>query len=115
MRKLREGVKKIMKNVSFDNIVKFQDIEEFYLPKNCVICGDETENRIEKSEYGSYTTSKDYKKIYKFELPICEECNSKVNLKAGKSGVIIVLSVILGITFICKKSLNLILGLIFAL
>jgi len=87
-----------MKNVSIENTIKFQDIEEFYLPENCLICGDETENRIEKSEYGSYTSTKDYKKNYKFKLPICDECNSNINLKAGKSGIILWLSVILGIS-----------------
>ena len=87
-----------MKNVSNENTVEFQDIEEFYFPKNCMICGDETENRIEKSEYGSYTSTKDYKKDYKFKLPICDECNSKINLKAGKSGIIFLLSILLGIS-----------------
>ena len=87
-----------MKNISNENTVEFQDIEEFYFPKNCMICGDETENRIEKSEYGSYTSTKDYKKDYKFKLPICDECNSKINLKAGKRGIILLLSILLGIS-----------------
>ena len=86
-----------MKSISIENTVRFRDIEEFYLPKNCLICGDETENRIEKSEYGSYTSTKDYKNNYKFKLPICDECNSNINLKAGKSGIILWLSVIFGI------------------
>jgi len=88
----------MMKNVSIENTVKFQGINEFYFPKNCIICSEETENRIEKSEYGSYTSTKDYKKDYKFKLPICDVCNSNINLKAGKSGIILLLSVILGIS-----------------
>lgn len=87
----------MIKNVSIENTVEFQDIDEFYLPKNCMICGTETENRIEKSEYGSYTSNKDYKKNYKLKLPVCEDCNSKINLKAGKSGIILFLGVLLGI------------------
>ncbi|MHA1987613.1 MAG: hypothetical protein ACW98D_13320 [Promethearchaeota archaeon] len=86
-----------MKNISIENTVKFQDLEELYFPKNCVVCNDETENRIAKSEYGSFTSIKDYKTNYKFELPLCEMCNSNINLKAGLTGIILFLSVILGI------------------
>lgn len=95
--KLWEGAQNIMKNIVNENIVEFQNIEEFYFPKNCIVCGVETENRIERTQLGSFTNIKEYKKDYRFKLPVCKDCNANINLKAGKSVIIILLGVLLGI------------------
>ncbi|MFW9822590.1 MAG: hypothetical protein ACFFE4_06630 [Candidatus Thorarchaeota archaeon] len=87
----------MMKNVSNENRVQFRNFDEIYFPKNCVICANETESHIEKSEYGSYISTKDYKKDYKFKLPVCNQCKSNINLKAGSSGALLLLGVLLGI------------------
>ncbi|NHK33059.1 MAG: hypothetical protein FK730_17050 [Asgard group archaeon] len=88
-----------MKNALNDNIVKFHNIEEFYFPRNCMICGDKTENYIEKTEYGSFTGTRDYKKDYKFKLPVCSSCNANINLKAGKSRILLLMGFLFGISF----------------
>ncbi|MFX1425879.1 MAG: hypothetical protein ACFFBE_05460 [Promethearchaeota archaeon] len=86
-----------MNKLSNEHVVEFQNIEEFYFPKKCIVCGEETDSYIEKSEYSSYTYTKDYKKDYKFKLPLCDECNSKMNVKTGKSIMMVLLCGLIGI------------------
>ena len=83
------------------NIVEFKNTEKIYFPSVCVVCGAETENRVKKNEYGTYIGGRDIKKDYSFNIPVCEDCNSKVNLKTGianKSGKLLLFSSFLGIT-----------------
>ncbi len=94
---------KSMKNSKILNnyFVEFKSNEEIYFPSVCVICGAETENRFKKNEYGSYIGGRDIKKDYSFNIPVCEDCNSKVNLKTGianKSGKLLLFSCFLGVT-----------------
>ncbi len=82
------------------NIVEFKNTEEIYFPSVCVVCGAETENRVKKNEYGTYIGGRDIKKDYSFNIPVCGDCNSKVNLKTGianKYGKLLLLSTFLGI------------------
>lgn len=87
-----------MKIYADEKTIKLQGVDEVYFPKNCIVCGKETENRIIKSHSGSFTRTKEYKKDYTFKLPICKECNANFNLKAGKSGVILFMGIISGIS-----------------
>ncbi len=93
---------KSMKNSKIlnKNFVELKNIEEIYFPSVCIICGTETENRVKKNKYGSYIGTRDTKKDYFFNIPVCEDCNSKVNLKTGfanKSGKLLLFSSFLGI------------------
>lgn len=93
----------INKNITHkneDKIVKFQDTEEILFPKICVICGINTENQYKRYIYGSYVSSKEYKKDYICNLPICNECVEKVKMKKGissKSGQLVLVSCIIGL------------------
>lgn len=90
-----------MKKSFSSNPLNFQNIEEIYFPSNCLICGDETEKRFERTAYGSFIGTKDFKKDYYFKLPVCEKCTIKINLKTGlssKAGIILFLSSLCGIS-----------------
>ena len=87
-----------VKDFSNEKKLKFKGIDEVYFPKNCMICGEETENRIENTNLGSFTSTKEYKKDYKIKLPVCNRCDENINLKAGKNGVILFMGFILGIS-----------------
>ncbi|MFX1488233.1 MAG: hypothetical protein ACFFBI_03735 [Promethearchaeota archaeon] len=90
-------LKKQVKN----SFVVFQNTKEIYLPNLCLICGKETENRIEKTKIGTYTYGKDYKKDYHFKLPICDDCNFNIKLKSGissKRGIFLILGPIIGVS-----------------
>ena len=82
------------------NLVEFKSVEEIYFPSVCIICGTETENRVKKTKYGIYIGGRDTKKDYSFIIPICEDCNSKTNLKTGianNSGKLLLFGSFLGI------------------
>lgn len=87
-----------MKIYANEKTIKLQGVDEVFFPKNCIVCGKETENRIIKTHSGSFTRIKEYKKDYTFKLPVCKECNANFNLKAGKSGVILFMGIISGIS-----------------
>ncbi len=93
----------IKKNISQkveDRVIKFQDTEEILFPRICVICGINTENQYKQTIYGSFVSNKEYKKDYVCDLPVCNECLDKVNMKTGissKSGQLVLVSCIIGL------------------
>ncbi|MFX0011644.1 MAG: hypothetical protein ACFE9R_15130, partial [Candidatus Hermodarchaeota archaeon] len=83
-----------------DNLIKFTNFEEIYFPKNCIVCGDATQNHIGRDLYGAFTSRYDYKKNYYFSFPVCEKCKTNLEMKKGlksKSGKLLLMSTILGI------------------
>jgi len=93
---------KIDKEKSNFTSVEYQDSEEIYFPNICIICGINTEKRLKKSHHTSYSATRDYKKDYHFNLPVCQECQNKIHMKSGissKSGKIFFLSSLFGVVF----------------
>lgn len=83
-----------------DNLIKFTNFEEIYFPKNCILCGNNTQNRIGRDLHGTFTSRYDYKKNYYFSFPVCNNCYTNMELKSGlksKSGKLTLISTIIGI------------------
>jgi len=66
----------------FENI-EFKDINELIFPKICLICGNKTESTFQKILYGKFIPEKSFKNNYYISLPICKDCQGKINIKNG--------------------------------
>ena len=81
-------------------ILEFTTPEEIYFPKNCLICGKQTSEIIQKSLYGSFIAGKDYKIDYTADFPVCSSCKKRIAMKTGlksKSGKLLCTSITLSI------------------
>ena len=80
--------------------IDFENLNEYYFPENCVICGKTTDERYLKAIIGKFSSEKDYKKNYYFSLPVCKSCKPNVEMKTGlsnKYGKISMFSIIAGV------------------
>jgi len=79
--------------------IDFENLNEYYFPENCVICGKTTDERYLKALIGKFSSEKDYKKNYYFSLPVCKSCKPNIEMKTGlsnKYGKISMFSIIAG-------------------
>jgi len=88
-------------NIKISNSnIEFQEQDEIYFPKVCVICGVMTDNKIKEAVFGSFTSSSEYKYDYLLDVPVCNECEKRLKIKSGlssKTGLITLFSIIAGI------------------
>lgn len=80
--------------------IEFQEQNEIYFPNICVICGVATDNKIKEAVFGSFTLTSEYKYDYILDLPVCNECETRLKIKSGlssKTGLITLFSIITGI------------------
>lgn len=93
-------VNKIPISQKRDKVVRFHNPKEILFPKVCVICGETAENQIQKTIFGIFEYSKDYKENYTLSIPICSDCSTNVAMKTGysiKSGKILLFSSLIGL------------------
>lgn len=98
MKSLKQSQEELKIELDNNHII-FDNFEDIYFPKNCVVCGKTTQRRINKNLYGIFSSNYDYKKNYHFSIPLCEECDDRLNIKSGlkaKSGKILLATTIIG-------------------
>ncbi len=78
--------------------IKFQNTEEIYFPRRCIICSSNTEgNQYLKTINSVFESNLDYKNKYDCRLPVCKECEKRFSIKTENSRYLILLSALIGI------------------
>ena len=98
MKSLKQSQEELKIELDNNHII-FDNFEDIYFPKNCVVCGKPTQRRINKNLYGIFSSNYAYKKNYYFSIPLCDECEDRLNIKSGlraKSGKILLATTIIG-------------------
>ena len=93
------AIKKSKSQESIPKTLEFQVTQDILFPKICVICGTNTENQFKKMLFGTFVPTSEYKEDYIMNIPVCEECTKKINMKTGfasKSGKLILISSLIG-------------------
>jgi hypothetical protein len=93
------AINKLKSQESMHKTLEFQVTQDILFPKICVICGTNTENQLKKIFFGTFVPTSEYKEDYIMNIPICEDCTKKINMKKGlasKSGSLIVISSLIG-------------------
>ena len=83
-----------------DKIVNFQNPKEIKFPKICIICGATSEYQYKKTILGRFESNKEYKEDYSFDVPVCLDCSTDLNMKTGissKSGILLLISGLFGV------------------
>ena len=83
-----------------DKIVNFQNPKEIKFPKICIICGATSEFQYKKTILGRFESNKEYKEDYSFNVPVCLDCSTDLNMNTGissKSGILLLTSGLIGI------------------
>jgi hypothetical protein len=72
-----------IKSDNFNYKVVFETPDSIKFPKSCICCGRTTDLYKTKFFHGNFHESKDYKKNYKINVPLCLNCQKKVKIKKG--------------------------------
>ena len=77
--------------------LEFQNIDALYFPKICIICGNSTNNKIEKDVIGKYSFHKAKGIDYNVKIPVCKTCTDNINVNKINESVKIVIPSIIGL------------------
>jgi len=83
--------------------VDFYNVDRLYFLKVCLICGKDSNNTIQKSLLGNFDNNKQKHKNYYIDLPLCEECNGKLNIQINKERnklTLLFITILVGAIFI---------------
>jgi len=74
-----------MKNLNnlYSSKIEFKEPDSIKFLKNCITCGKNTDRYIEKSFYSQFKPYQDFKSNYNIKLPVCLECQKRLDIKKG--------------------------------
>ena len=68
----------------YGGTLDFYGVDRLFFPKICLVCGKNTETAIKKSLLGRASEGKEKRKDYHLVLPVCAECNEKIEIQTNK-------------------------------
>ena len=83
--------------ISNKNSIQFYDIDKLYFPKICIVCGNKTDNTIQKLIAGKFTYVKNNKKDYQLNIPVCKDCYDKSRIQKSKESIKVIIPSIIGL------------------
>jgi len=83
--------------ISNKNSLQFYDIDKLYFPKVCIVCGNKTDNTIQKLIAGKFTYVRNKRKDYQLNIPVCKDCYDKSQIQKSKESIKVIISLIIGL------------------